>query len=814
MKNRILRLAVALAVLLSVGSPLWALSKKTVQPAAAPAPLMTVLEPEDKLVTTQDSVILSLQLAPQTVSLLVNDQPVIIPAGGSVKVKINLQGVGKHLVKIAAQDGHDQELVIERRILRTASLADVPADSWASKSINDLVTLGVFDLSGNDFNPQENVSRDQIAVWLVRAGNLVMSEVTVSPFKDVPASSPLAPYIVTVSTAGLISGYSDKTFRPDRQLSRAEEAGIIGKFAGLTPAKPAQPPFSDLALNSWVTPWAAALKDRGWLDFLNSGKFLPDQKVAKAEVAWLLSQVPSVQARITDLYGWDQGFVMGLPAAGPPKAAGAAPAAGAEQAKAEGTSKPDEAAVDLWVRRPEAIPDKVAPARPISISPPAAAKPAFPSKISAISMDFRDVELANVLRVFSQETGINVVAGPDVRGKVTVSFVKVDPQKALDLILRVNGFTYTLKDSIVIVEPTGKTNPLGRADTAIRSFEIEYGKATDISDTIGKLISPVGEVYVNDRQNVLIVRDTPENLDKIAEVIGTLDAAPLQVLVQAAVVQTKVGTGEKLGVDWRLNRGIVPGTSSGESALQPTYKPFGQTTPTPDTWANKDTAAGAYGLATPFKADTPTGGLYVDIITQGFQAYLTAVKSLDKSAAVLAQPKLMTVDGETAQILIGNVYGYKTTTTTGSSVQENVSFIEGGTKLVFTPHISRDGYILMEIHPEVSTPAIIGGLPQKEGTECTTKVLVKDGETIVIGGLIQKDTNKTESGVPFLSDIPFLGALFRKTDAGVNYDTEITVFITPTIITRGQVAAMQSEVKTATDKAKQKAIDNSKIFRP
>lgn len=839
----------------------------------AAAPLVTVIEPADQLVTATDSVILKLNLAKTVTEAVVNAQKITVPAGGGeVDLKINLQGLGKHLLSINVLDAGGQNLQLERRILKQADPSDVPSDNWARRSIVDMVTAGLMESPAGVFSPDAQVSRGDLAVILVKAKGLVPASTGQSVFRDVPAADPLNGYIAVVQSAGLMSGYTDNTFRPKKTVNRAELIGIIGKLTALSPDKGAAPAFSDISQSDWVNPWAAELKKMGWLDYLKTGELAPDTAITRLELAWLLSQTPPVKAAVVSLYDWDKSFTqLDQPQSQVPPAVAAAPsvapeptaqtpapaevkpvsprvetpaAATAQPVKAPETElralppaaataaaqKPEPAVIgassawapseiEMTVKRPDPIPAAVMPIKPISVNPAKAASAKLSNKVKAISMDFRDVELSNILRVYSQETGLSVIAGPDVRGKVTVSFNKVDPQRALDLILRMNGFTYTITpDNIIIVESSSRANPLGRTDTIIRSFEIEYAKVSDVQATVAKLVSPIGEAFSNEKQNLLIVRDIPENVTKIAEIVGTLDAPPMQVLVEAALVQVELNKDETMGVDWRLNRGIQPDVAAsaggaGESSLMPTTKPMGAADAPTDNWANKDTAAGAYGFAKAFDASKPAQGLYVQVLSQGFQAYLTALKSVSKNSTILSSPSVLALDNEKAEILIGQSLGYKVMTYSGTSQSESVQFLEAGKRLSFTPHITRDGYVLMDIHPEVSEGSIENNVPNKVTTEATTKILVRDGQTIVIGGLIRNSLERSENGIPFLMDVPIFGSLFRSTTVTPKR-YELIVFITPHIITRNQVAKMGTDAAQARQTHQEKMDKGSELFHP
>jgi type II secretory pathway component GspD/PulD (secretin) len=178
---------------------------------------------------------------------------------------------------------------------------------------------------------------------------------------------------------------------------------------------------------------------------------------------------------------------------------------------------------------------------------------------------------------------------------------------------------------------------------------------------------------------------------------------------------------------------------------------------------------------------------------------------------LIASPWITALNHQEASILIGSKYGYKSTITTTTGTLEKVEFLEVGTKLRFTPHINQDGYIRMDIYPSISEGSVINSLPQESTTETKNTVLVKDGQTIVIGGLTKNYTNQIEVGTPILSNIPFLGMLFRRTEL-VQEKRDIMVLITPYILTPEFLEKMNAEKKIMEEKYQEKKEQNSKLI--
>jgi type II secretory pathway component GspD/PulD (secretin) len=203
-------------------------------------------------------------------------------------------------------------------------------------------------------------------------------------------------------------------------------------------------------------------------------------------------------------------------------------------------------------------------------------------------------------------------------------------------------------------------------------------------------------------------------------------------------------------------------------------------------------------------------GLFAQVMSGNVQAYLSA---LEKTIGydLVASPWITALNHEEAEILIGSKYGYKTTLTTTTGTMQNIEFLEVGTKLKFTPHINEEGYVIMEVYPSISEGQITNELPQENTTETKNKVLVKDGQTIVIGGLIKNYDAQTEFGVPILSSLPLLGNLFRRTQL-INEKREIMVLITPHIVTPEFLAEMAERAKDLDERRQEWSEEKAKLI--
>jgi len=185
-------------------------------------------------------------------------------------------------------------------------------------------------------------------------------------------------------------------------------------------------------------------------------------------------------------------------------------------------------------------------------------------------------------------------------------------------------------------------------------------------------------------------------------------------------------------------------------------------------------------VGTDFASQVPQGGLSVGFLSNNINVFLRALEQTTDTT-VVANPKILALNKHRGEVFIGQQFGYLTTTTTQTTTQQTVQFLDTGTQLIFRPFITDDGYVRMEIHPEDSAGGLSSGLPQKQSTEVTSNLMIKDGRTVIIGGLFREQTTASKGQVPVIGNIPVLGIPFRRT-ADNTQRTETIVLITPHII--------------------------------
>lgn len=303
------------------------------------------------------------------------------------------------------------------------------------------------------------------------------------------------------------------------------------------------------------------------------------------------------------------------------------------------------------------------------------------------------------------------------------------------------------------------------ANFSMQTFRLMYANAKELKETLGGVLGQGEGVSVNEKLNAIVLRASDANIKRVSALVKKLDIPPLQVQVEAKIIELKTGNGDTnnpsvIGAEWKYTKN----TNNYVQLL------------------TDATTAGASSL-----------GLYAQLLSGNTEAYLTA---LEKTVGydLIASPWISALNHEEAQILIGSKYGYKTTLTTTTGTMQNINFLEVGTKLRFTPHINEDGFIVMEIAPSISEGQVKNDLPQEDTTETRNKVLVKDGQSIVVGGLTKNYNRETEIGIPILSALPFVGNLFRRTELQ-SEKRDVMVIITPHIITPQFLSVMQSRAQ-------------------
>jgi type IV pilus assembly protein PilQ len=391
-----------------------------------------------------------------------------------------------------------------------------------------------------------------------------------------------------------------------------------------------------------------------------------------------------------------------------------------------------------------------------------------------VTLNVVDLPLATVLRVLALETRRNIIATPGVSGTVTASLHDVTFEEALDAILLANNagyrtsgkfiYVYTLEELAHLAE--NENPPISRvfrlsyipakeAEAAIKPVLSERGSVTvSLDPEVG--LSPGAESAGGESPagaNYIVVYDRPANVAQAERIIRELDVRPLQVLVEATVLSCQLDDENALGVDFTLLGGVdlelLGSTSAAIQNVNVGALPQ-------DRFGNFNSS-----VTTPFTDNVPDGGMRLGIIKDHVAVFIEALERVTDTV-VLANPKVLALNKQKGQVIVGRRDGYLTTTVTETQAIQTVEFLETGTQLFFRPFIGQDGFVRMELHPEDSIGGLnASNLPFEQTTEVTTNVIVKDGQTILIGGMFREVDSDTRAQIPLLGNIPGVGALFQ-----------------------------------------------------
>lgn len=368
-------------------------------------------------------------------------------------------------------------------------------------------------------------------------------------------------------------------------------------------------------------------------------------------------------------------------------------------------------------------------------------------------MNVEEADVRAVLRSISEFSGMNIVAGSEVKGTVTVLLHDVPWREALDNILKMNDFVATEQSGIIRVA-THKDFEAARKTENLQTtiYQIKYARADKLQLVVAKLLTDRGKAQADIRANALIVTDIPLVISSMDSIVQTLDKPTAQVLIEAKFVEVDVNTKAELGVNWSVGNLGNP-------------------------LAN--TRAGASVDAA---VNSPAGSFTFGKLENGvdISAKISALED-DRKAEILSQPSVLINDNEEARILSGKKIPINVLDQAGNLVTQ---FFDVAVRLTVTPHINPDKDVLMALNPEVSDlsgeATVAGGIIILT-SEVNTTLMVKDGETVVIGGVIRSKDGKLERKVPLLHAIPLFGRLFSYS-AKTTDKTEILVFVTPHVI--------------------------------
>jgi type IV pilus assembly protein PilQ len=430
-----------------------------------------------------------------------------------------------------------------------------------------------------------------------------------------------------------------------------------------------------------------------------------------------------------------------------------------------------------------------------------------------LTLNFQDIETRAVLQLLADASGQNIVVSDSVSGNVTLRLQNVPWDQALDIVLRTKGLDKRRQDNVIIVAPQAELAAREKAELAARKdvqelaplrseyLQVNYAKAKDMENLIksqnNSLLSSRGSVTVDERTNTLLLQDTADRLADIRRLVATLDIPVRQVLIEARIVIVNNDFQRQLGavIGWTNvqkngNTGLV--TTTGNAAgtdqilgsaltnVQSSGTPFPVSIPTGSTAANR------YNVNLP--VSNPAGSFALGILGSNFLVDLELnAAQAETQANIISSPRVVTANQKEAAIEQGVEIPYQQSASSGATT---IQFKKAVLSLKVTPQITPDNRIIMDLDvrdDSVGQVIVASGgvnVPSINTREITTQVLVNDGQTVVLGGILETTQREDDTKVPYLGDIPILGILFRTTNHQDDKD-ELMIFITPKIVREG-----------------------------
>ena len=429
-----------------------------------------------------------------------------------------------------------------------------------------------------------------------------------------------------------------------------------------------------------------------------------------------------------------------------------------------------------------------------------------------ISIDMVDAQITDVLKLLAEVSDLNIIASEEVTGTITLRLKDVPWDQAFDLILKTKGLDKIHEGNVVRVAPVQRIREEREAALAAKKaaekleelrteyIRINYDKAATLAEQIQNVLTNRGTVTVHEPTNTLIIKDISSAIEEAKAYIEKVDIPIPQVLIEARIVEAESTFARDLGIQWGIDY-RTKGNKVHTSTFGSVREEYGQWAPQPNQQSGTLEGGGTYPVEKKsFLADVGVTNYAVNLPATGNAGTLGALGFiLGKTGAnpmlldlrisageqeglvkTISRPRIVTMDNKAAKIEQGESIPYQTTSASGTQT----TFVNASLSLEVTPHITPDGSVLMKIKAtrnSVGTVPTGATAPSIYTKEASTEVIVKDGETTVMGGIIISDTKNSSGGIPFLKDVPVLGWLFKNKSVS-DSQKELLIFITPTII--------------------------------
>jgi type IV pilus assembly protein PilQ len=392
-----------------------------------------------------------------------------------------------------------------------------------------------------------------------------------------------------------------------------------------------------------------------------------------------------------------------------------------------------------------------------------------------LSLNLKDADIKDVLRTFAQLTGLNIAIDPTVSGSVTVDFVDVPWDQALEIILRQNSLAYVLEGNVMRVGTAARLSEEAEANRHLNEqerlnvplntvgFKLSYARAQDVASLLREMASPRARIIVDARTNQLIISEIPTYLQTMRNLIESVDVPTRQVIIEARIVETTKLFIQQYGINWGFKGSMDPSLGTGTGLAFP----------------NRLDSVGTFD----FGAGNPVVSFSLQNVLGTFTLDLALLAAETEGIVrVISAPRVMTQDNTPAEIQSGFQIPYQTRV----NFTTTVSYVDATLRLSVTPQITEAGTVIMDIQVQKNEPATGLNVEGGSGTPLSTrraqtKLMVRDGGTSVIAGIYQVKDNNAQSRLPFVHQIPIIGALFRTRNYNSEHD-ELLIFITPRIV--------------------------------
>ena len=420
-----------------------------------------------------------------------------------------------------------------------------------------------------------------------------------------------------------------------------------------------------------------------------------------------------------------------------------------------------------------------------------------------LSLNFQDIEVRAVLQLLADFTGLNMVVSDTVAGRITLRLRNVPWDQAMDIILKTKGLSMRRTDNVILVAPTEEIAAREKLElesqqqiaelAPLRSelIQVNYAKAADLANLLksqeNKLLSERGNVTIDERTNTLLIQDTAAKLDEIRNLIGKLDIPVRQVLIESRIVIANDDFAKSLGVKLGLSGVSSPSDNLGHNTVIVGGGLTGDTDASTVGYQGVEIPAGSgnQGLMVNLPQTLAGGGGAINFLVGKLGSHLLRLElsamQQEGRGEIVSSPRVITADQNRATIKQGVEIPYKEASSSGAAT---VAFKEAVLSLDVTPHITPDDRVIMDLKVNKDNPDFsrsVDGVPPVDTRSLETSVLVDNGETVVLGGVFERDKSHNVQRVPFFGELPAVGVLFRNTTVQ-DKNSELLIFITPKIL--------------------------------